>query len=659
MKKILIGLGVVLVLLVAAVVIGPSLIPTDLYLDKVTAAVKQATGRDLTISGPVSVKLVPNIALQASGVSLSNAPGAADKAMLTIGKLEVGLKLFPLLSHRIEISRLDLTDPVINLEVDKGGQGNWVFTPAVAPAPVAKPEKTKAAPPTDMAAQLRQLSLGTVKIANGSLSYLDARTGKRQDVSKLDSSLTLTSIDDPLTLKGDAVWRGQKVSFDIRAAKPSALVSGGTTALSVSVDAPAVKLSLDGKAESVGPLKKLDGALDVSGASLRGLVGWAAEPLKLAGSGLGPFALKSNVSLGASLVSLSHMTFSLDAIKASGDLAVALNGARPGINGDLVLGALDLNPYLAATPQGQAQHPEAAPIAAPTAAGGGWSQAPIDLSVLKTVDASLNLSMDSLRLHDIEVGKTALALVILNGRMRTDFKQLTLYGGSGTGHIGIDGSAPGMGLDLALSLSGIQLQPVLQVSVGVDRFSGAGSINLAVQGRGRNQSDVMQSLAGSGSLRVANGAVKGIDLAAIVRNPASALSQDSKTAQTQFSALGGTFTIAGGVASNTDLAMETAVGGVTGAGTIDLFHRTLDYRLIPHVAGNLQGGKAGIAGTEVPILVQGPWASPSYRPDLNSVLQQKAQKALGGKINKLLGDQTGANGANSKAGSLLKGIFGH
>ncbi len=649
MKKLLIALGALVLALMLAVVTVPTLIPANAYIGRVTEAVKQATGRELTIAGPVSFRLLPNIALEAQDVSLSGAPGGVEKAMASVGRLAVGLKLIPLLSHRVEVSRLDLTDPVIRLEVDRQGRGNWILTPAGKAAAPAGDAKASG----DPEAQLRQLSLGTVKVTNATVSYLDDRTGKRQEADKLDAVLTLDSIDEPLGLKGSVLWKNQDLSFDLGIRKPVVLIGGGSTPVTLKIDAPLVKLALDGNAQSVGPLRKLDGKLEVSGSSLRGLLAWAGPASKLPGSALGPFSLRTQVDVGASLYALSHLTLTLDALTATGDLSVATAGARPLVKGSLLLGALDLNPYLVTSSQGAATHPEAAPIAAPSAPGGGWSEAPIDLSSLRAVDTDLNLSLDSLRFHNVAIGKSQLALIIASGKLRTEFKQLTLYGGTGTGHIALDGSGAGATLETAMALNAIQVQPVLEVTVGVSRIVGAGSLNIALASHGNSQAELMRGLSGTGSLRVANGAVKGFDLAAIVHNPTAALTQDAGTAQTEFSALGATFAISGGVASNHDLAMETAVGGVTGSGTVDLYHRTLDYRLEPHVAAALQGGKSGIAGTTVPILISGPWEHPSYRPDLSSMLQQKAQKALGGKVDKLLGANSG------KASGLLKGFLGH
>ena len=83
---------------------------------------------------------------------------------------------------------------------------------------------------------------------------------------------------------------------------------------------------------------------------------------------------------------------------------------------------------------------------------------------------------------------------------------------------------------------------------------------------------------------------------------------------------------------------------MTGAGTVDLPMRQVNYRLTPSVAGLLA----------VPVDVTGSWDDLSYRPDLAGIAKGLAQdpgKALDALKN-------GGQGAGSGAGSLLKGLLG-
>ena len=128
MLKLLKWIGIVVVVLVVLVVgsalVLPQFISVDTYKDRLIAEVKSATGRDLKISGPVHLSVLPHLAIDAAQVSFSNAPGAQSKDMMTLGSLQVEVELFPLISGEYRVDRFVLKDPVIALEVDKQGKPN-------------------------------------------------------------------------------------------------------------------------------------------------------------------------------------------------------------------------------------------------------------------------------------------------------------------------------------------------------------------------------------------------------------------------------------------------------------------------------------------------------------------------------------------------------
>ncbi|HEY5598833.1 MAG TPA: AsmA family protein, partial [Kiloniellales bacterium] len=82
MKKIGIGLLVVLVLLVAAVLIAPSFVDWNAYKDRIAAEVHAATGRELAIDGNISLALLPAPALSVEIVRLANAAGGSEPTMV-------------------------------------------------------------------------------------------------------------------------------------------------------------------------------------------------------------------------------------------------------------------------------------------------------------------------------------------------------------------------------------------------------------------------------------------------------------------------------------------------------------------------------------------------------------------------------------------------
>jgi AsmA protein len=128
MKKVLIGLGILVGVVIVAAIVAPFFIPVDVIRDEIIAQTEKATGRKLSIEGPVKLSLLPSVAVEVNKVAFANAPGASAPQMASLSKMQVQLKLLPLLSREVAIDQFVLIDPVIDLEVDRNGRPNWQFT---------------------------------------------------------------------------------------------------------------------------------------------------------------------------------------------------------------------------------------------------------------------------------------------------------------------------------------------------------------------------------------------------------------------------------------------------------------------------------------------------------------------------------------------------
>lgn len=655
MKKILIALGAVVVVVVGALIALPALIPADRIQAEVVNGVKSATGRDLSIQGKVSVSVFPSLSVQVGDVALANPPGYSTKDLLRLGAVDVRLKLLPLLGGKVEVDSFVLVDPVITLETDRQGKGNWVFdTGSAAPAGKApagaKPaDKTATAAPASGPSDIR---LGDVRISNGKLTQIDGKTGARQEVSAINLQVSLKSLSEPLAAKGSLVWNGKKIDLALNVASLKALMDGQSSALEVAVTSDPVKLGLKGNAKG-GANPGLDGQVDLGVPSVRDLAAWAGAPIAMAGNGLGPLSITGTLAAQPARISFTQAAIALDAIKARGDVTVLTGGAKPDIKGRLDVDTLDVNPYLppeGAPAKGEAKSAPAGAGGGPAKAQQGWSDDPIDASGLKAVDLDFNLSCAGILVRKIKVGKSALHLVIKDGRLAADLTELTLYQGAGKGRIALDGSQPGVGLDAAFQLKGLQAEPFLTDAAGSDRLSGTGNFDVAVNGRGKSQRQIISSLGGKGAVTFLNGAIKGINLAAMVRNVATAFTGGSGSSEkTDFAELGGTYTITKGIVSNNDLALKSPLLRVEGKGTVDLPNRSVNYRIDPKVVASLEGqGGGNAAGIVVPVLVTGPWDNLSYRPDLEALLKQNVQN-VGKAVESLI---PGAGGKSSGGGGL-------
>ncbi len=650
MKKLLIGLGGLVALIVVAALVIPLFIPVDTYKAKVIALVKDQTGRDLRIAGPVSFSLLPSIALQANDVTFSNPAGAASPNMIQLKTLDVSLKLFPLLHGAIEVDHFKLVAPAIDLEVDKDGKPNWVFSGPAKPA-AALPAPANPAPATTERS-IPAISLGAVAISDGQASYLDQRSGEKRVLGDINMTLSLPSLSDPFNATGSATWNGEKVTLTLAIDDPAKLQQGGNSAVKISLAAAPINFSFQGNA-SGATLTKLSGATDLSVPSVRGLAKWAGVPFTAPGSSFGALAIKGKVDKNGSKIAFSDASISLDALKATGALTLDTAGARPALSGRLDLDKLDVNPYLpseqgAASPPSTNAAPAPAPGAPPSkSASSGWSDAPIDLSPLKVADVDFSLSANSILYRKIAIGKSALTLQLKNGRLEANLTEMALYQGKGTGKVVADGSAVVPQIGSSFNLSGIAIQPLAHDAADFDRLTGAGAMSFDVAGHGHSQREIISSLDGKGSLNLANGKIEGVNLMAFMKNAVSSVAgEKSGGNETNFGALTGTYTITNGILHNNDLKLTSPEVPSTGAGTVDLPLRQVDYKLTPSVAGLVA----------VPVAITGPWDNLSYRPDLSGIAKSIAQDP--GKLLDALTNKGSGGNSGSGASSLLKGLLG-
>jgi len=128
-KKVLIGAGGVIGVLIVALLVAPSFFDLNQYKPQIVSEVKKATGRDLVIDGPVSLSLLPLPEVSVTGVKFFNVAGAKNPNMVEVKSVTVRPSLLALLVGNIEVSEVTLVEPKIVLEINAEGKPNWEFTP--------------------------------------------------------------------------------------------------------------------------------------------------------------------------------------------------------------------------------------------------------------------------------------------------------------------------------------------------------------------------------------------------------------------------------------------------------------------------------------------------------------------------------------------------
>ncbi|MBU8539781.1 AsmA family protein [Falsiroseomonas tokyonensis] len=172
---------------------------------RLVAAVERATGRTFTVGEMrLALSLVPTVELR--DVTLSNPEGASRPNMLTASRVQVQAALLPLLSREIRISRIELEQPDLLLEVDAQGRGNWQFARAAREAAPAAPA------PEQAVQQALALGIDALRLEGGRIGWRDARNGMAEtvEITRLEATAPLGG---GMTAEGEVVLRGQPVAL--------------------------------------------------------------------------------------------------------------------------------------------------------------------------------------------------------------------------------------------------------------------------------------------------------------------------------------------------------------------------------------------------------------------------------------------------------------
>ena len=221
-------------------------------------------------------------------------------------------------------------------------------------------------------------------------------------------------------------------------------------------------------------------------------------------------------------------------------------------------------------------------------------------------------------------------------------------------------------------LTNVRALPLLKSAADFDSLDGRLQARIDVRSNGQSQQAIMSNLAGTATANFQDGAIRGLNVAQMIRALTSGtLSgwQESREQSTDLTQLSASFHIEKGQATTADLNLVGPLVKMTGTGTIDLGSKTLALRVEPKLVMTTQGqGRASDpVGFGIPVVINGPWASPQIYPDVAGILDNPAAayaklKEMG---NGLFapggnpGNNTGGGSGNTAGGNSLGDTLGN
>jgi len=511
-RNLLIGVATAMAVVIAALLAVPFLIPAGFIGNRVAALVRQKTGRDLRIAGSVSFSLLPRPGLIAHDVTLASPAGGFSRDFLTAKTVEIALKPLALLHGAVEIEQLRLSQPAIDFEIDVDGRRNWIFRPPLGPATTATAPTPGSAP---------SFTAFDVTIVEGEASYVDDRTGRKASLGDLAMTLSLPSLDGPLSARGSATYNGQPVKLAVGIASPVELRDGRASAATVDIASLNGNLDFRGTIDGADPLEAT-GTVNFKTPSLRDFLAWVGIGFTPQDSEFGPLSIDGKIELAGPKLTLTEAAIALDQFAAKGTLVL-----------------------------GEA-----------------------------------------------------------NGRLELDLDDMALYGGKGTGKIVVDSTGTAPTVAANLKLTGITVHELKLNIAGFDTLSGTGDFSSDLTGHGKSMHELVASLAGTGRIAFADGAIGSAGLSPLMKNALGpAIGDRAIPREIAYRTLSATATIAAGVLHNSDLQLSGPQLSATGAGTLDLGPRRIDYLWQPDISGL---GSARIA-------ITGAWDNPEYKVESMSI----------------------------------------
>ena len=585
--------------LLAAILLLIALWDWNWFKGPVERAVQAKTGRALHI-GNLDVDLGRVTTIRADSITFANAQWARQPKMASADRVEIDVRVWPLLRGSVQLPEIRLTRPDALLQTaPKADQaGNWDFMG----------ESSGGQP-----LQLRRLH-----IDDGRLQFLDERGRTNIQVAVRSGEPRQADAAPPLLVSGKGSWQGNAFTLNGNTESPLELTNSGHP----------FRIHLDGRAGATHAVASgtLINPFQFQTFKLRfRLSGQDLEDLyPLVGIALPstpPYRLDGQLSRDHQVWGYEKFSGTVGDSDLGGDVKVETGGERPRLTANLVSKRLDFDDlagFVGAPPKTDGdetanaeQKAEAARLAAkPTV----LPDTPYDLGKLRSMDADVRLKAQRINAPSLPLDDMDAHLFLDDGLLRLEPLNFGVAGGDIRSTIRMDARRPQIATSLKASVRRVQLGQLFPDAKLAEQASGGigGEIDLA--GNGNSIAAMLGSSDGTVAVGMGKGHVGNLimELAGLdVAESLKFLFTGDK--QIPLRCAFADFGVKDGLMDSKALAVDTTDTLIVGEGTVNLKNEQMDLLLKPRPKD------ISILALRSPLRINGTFKDPGFRPDFKAL----------------------------------------
>lgn len=589
----------ILVFLLAAILLLIALWDWNWFKGPVERAVQAKTGRALHI-GNLDVDLGRVTTVRADSITFANAEWARQPKMASADRVEIDVRVWPLLRGSVQLPEIRLTRPYALLQTaPKADQpGNWDFMG----------ESSGGEP-----LQLRRLH-----IDDGRLQFLDERGRTDIQVAVRSGEPKQADAAPPLLVSGKGSWQGNAFTLNGNTESPLELTNSGHP----------FRIHLDGRAGATHAVASgtLINPFQFQTFKLRfRLSGQDLEDLyPLVGIALPstpPYRLDGQLSRNHQVWGYEKFSGTVGDSDLGGDVKVETGGERPRLTANLVSKRLDFDDlagFVGAPPKtggdetaNAEQKAEAARLAAkPTV----LPDTPYDLGKLRAMDADVRLKAQRINAPSLPLDDMDAHLFLDDGLLRLEPLNFGVAGGDIRSTIRMDARRPQIATSLKASVRRVQLGQLFPDAKLAEQASGGIGGEIDLTGNGNSIAAMLGSSDGNVAVGMGKGHVGNLimELAGLdVAESLKFLFTGDK--QIPLRCAFADFGVKDGLMDSRALAVDTTDTLIVGEGAVNLKNEQMDLLLKPRPKD------ISILALRSPLRINGTFKDPGFRPDFKAL----------------------------------------